>query len=219
MNRLDRREFLQSAARLSGVALIGQAPNLVTSDRARPSSAFGVAAGDVEGDRAIIWSRTDRPARLEVEYATTSAFANSLRVTGPAALESSDFTAQIDLSGLPAGQHIFYRARFQSLHDPKVWSEPMEGTFVTAPTSAAPRNITVAFTADVCGQGWGINPDAGGMRLFETMRKAGADVFIHLGDTIYADQPVLPQVTLDDGTIWKTLVTEAKSKPAQSLAD
>jgi alkaline phosphatase D len=225
--RLDRREFLQSAASLTlsgGAALVaglpgspGQAPAIVTSEAARPSNAFGVAAGDVEGDRAIVWSRTDRAARLEVEYATTSSFTNPLRVTGPAALETSDFTAQVDLSGLPPGQRIFYRARFQSLHDLRVWSEPVEGTFLTAPTAAAPRDVTLAWTADVCGQGWGINPNDGGMRLFETMRRAGADVFVHLGDTIYADQPLKPEVTLDDGTIWHNLVTPEKSKQAETL--
>ena len=122
MRRFDRREFLQSAASLSGAALIGygQAPAIVISDKLRPSSAFGAMAGDVDGDRAIIWSRTDRPARLEVEYATTSSFTNPSRILGPAALESSDFTAQVDLSGLPAGQRIFYRVRFQNLHDTKV---------------------------------------------------------------------------------------------------
>ncbi|HEY8150767.1 MAG TPA: alkaline phosphatase D family protein, partial [Vicinamibacteria bacterium] len=55
------------------------------------------------------------------------------------------------------------------------------------------------------------------LRLYETMRRATPDVFIHVGDTIYADQPLLPEVTLDDGTIWRNVVTPAKSKPAESL--
>ncbi len=212
--RIDRREFLKSAASLP---LLAQAPAIVTSERARPSSAFGVASGDVEGGRAIVWSRTDRAARLVVEYATTASFTNAQRVVGPAALESSDFTAQVDLSGLPAGQRIVYRARFQSLEDLSMWSEPLEGTFTTPPTAAAPRDVTLAWTADVVGQGWGINADDGGMRLFETMRKANADVFMHLGDSIYADQPLLAEVKLDDGKIWRNLVTPEKSKPAETL--
>jgi alkaline phosphatase D len=51
------------------------------------------------------------------------------------------------------------------------------------------------------------------------MRRAQPDVFIHLGDTIYADQPVQAEVVLDDGSIWRNVVTEAKSKVAQELAD
>ncbi len=138
----SRRTFLRQAAGIavsgagtlvgagiSGRAqarpLFGQAPALITSDSLRPSAAFGVTAGDVDADRAIVWSRTDRAARLIVEYSTTETFTDVRRIVGPAALESSDFTARVDLSGLPPGQHIFYRATFQSLHDLRVSSEPM----------------------------------------------------------------------------------------------
>jgi alkaline phosphatase D len=43
----------------------------------------GVASGDVSDGRAVIWSRSDRPARMLVEYATTEKFENVLRRTGP----------------------------------------------------------------------------------------------------------------------------------------
>ena len=43
--------------------------------------------------------------------------------------------------------------------------------------------------------------------MYETMRQAQPDVFINVGDTIYADQPLLPEVKLDDGSIWKNVVT------------
>ena len=51
------------------------------------------------------------------------------------------------------------------------------------------------------------------------MRDAEPDVFIHCGDTIYADGVVQPQVKLDDGSMWTNIVTEAKSKVAQTLDD
>jgi alkaline phosphatase D len=197
----------------------GQAPAIVTSQSARPSSAFGVASGDVDGDRAIVWSRTDRAARLIVEYSSTESFKDVRRVVGPAALESSDFTARVDLSALPPGQRIFYRATFQSLSDLRVSSEPMTGTFTTPQARGPFRDVTVAWSADTVGQGWGINADMGGMKLYDTMRKAGADVFIHAGDTIYADNPLVSEVKLDDGRVWRNLVTEEKSKVAETLAE
>jgi alkaline phosphatase D len=223
-DEIDRRAFLCRAA---GLALagagarpaFGQAPAIVTAAGRRPSVEFGVTAGDVDGDRAIIWSRTDRPARLIVEYATTESFANVSRVTGPAALDTSDYTARVDLSGLPAGQRIFYRARFQSLQDLRVSSEPIAGTFTTPPAAGAPRDTTIAWTADTVGQGWGINPDMGGMRLYDTMRRVEADLFVHTGDTIYADGPLQPEVKLDDGRVWRNLVTPEKSKVAETLDD
>ena len=219
---LSRRTFLRAAGATlcaSGTrSMFGQAPAIVRSDTARPSSAFGATAGDVDVDRAIIWSRTDRSSRLVVEYSTTESFTNLKRVVGPAALESTDFTARLDLSALPGNQQIFYRVRFQSLADLSVWSDPIVGSFRTPVGPTGPlRDVTVAWTADTVGQGWGINPDMGGMRLYDAMQRVGADVFIHCGDTIYADNPLQSEVVLDDGRVWKNVVTEAKSQVAETL--
>ena len=219
----NRRTFLRAAGAAlwsaAAPARFGQAPAIVTSEAARPSTAFGATAGDVDGGRAIVWSRTDRPSRLVVEYATTESFMDPRRVVGPAALEATDFTARLDLSGLPEGQRIFYRVRFQSLSDLRAWSEPVSGAFTTPIVRSArpPRDVTVAWTADTVGQGWGINTELGGMRLYEAMRKVDADVFIHAGDTIYADAPLASEVKLDDGRVWKNLVTPEKSKVAETL--
>jgi alkaline phosphatase D len=152
-----------------------------------------------------------------VEYATTDRFADVRRVRGPAALESSDFTCRTVLTDLPADQRIFYRVLFQDLSDLRVWSEPVMGIFTTP--ASVPRDITIAWSADTVGQGWGINRDWGGLRMYDTMHRAQPDVFINVGDTIYADQPLLPEVTLDDGTVWKNVVSEAKSKVAQTLME
>jgi len=217
-----RRAFLK----VTGVALaaarartmFGQAPAIVGSQAARPSAAFGATAGDVDVDSAIIWSRTDRPSKLVVEYSTTESFAKTNRVVGPAALETSDFTARVDLRALPTNQRIFYRVQFQSLSDLRAWSEPVIGSFTTpARATELRRDVTIAWSADTVGQGWGINPEMGGMRLYEAMRQAGADVFIHTGDTIYADAPLPSEIRLDDGRVWRNIVTPEKSKVAETL--
>jgi alkaline phosphatase D len=79
--------------------------------------------------------------------------------------------------------------------------------------------VTFAFSGDEAGQGWGINPEWGGMKLYEVMRRASPDFFIHSGDQIYADGPIVPEVKLDDGTIWKNVTTPAKSKVAETLEE
>jgi alkaline phosphatase D len=190
-------------------------PAIIRSQASLPSLPQGVASGDVTNGRAVIWSRADRAARMFVEYSTTERFDNPRRVPGPAALEPSDFTARLVLTDLPAGQRIFYRVLFQDLSDIRNWSEPVQGTFATPPST--PRDVTIAWSADTVGQGWGINPEWGGLRLYETIRGVQPDVFVHCGDTIYADQPLVAEVKLDDGTIWKNIVTEAKSRVAQTL--
>jgi alkaline phosphatase D len=213
---LTRRRFINTTLKAS--AVLGF-PAIVRAQSSRPALAQGVAAGDVTNGRAVIWSRADRAARMFVEYSTTQKFDKVLRVPGPAALETSDYTARVVLTDLPPGQRIFYRVLFQDLSDIRRWSDPVDGSFATPSAAGRPRDITLAWSADTVGQGWGINPEWGGFRLYETMRKAQPDVFIHCGDTIYADQPLVAEVKLDDGTIWKNVVTDAKSRVAQTLDD
>jgi alkaline phosphatase D len=214
---MKRRELLRGALVAAAVPLAvpRRSAAFTVSDAARPSTEWGAAVGDVTGGRALIWSRTDRPSRLVVEYATTEAFRDSRHMVGPAALEDSDFTARVDLEGLPAGERIFYRALFQDLSDLRTWSAPVVGSFATPPSAS--RDVSFVWGGDVVGQGWGINPEWGGLRMFETMRRAEPDFFVHSGDTIYADNPLLPEVKLDDGSVWKNLVTPAKSKVAETL--
>ena len=183
----------------------------------RPSLPSGVQVGDVAGDAAVVWSRADRTARLVVEWSTRESFAEARRVTGPAALESSDYTARLLLSDLPAGQRIFYRVRFDSLERPGTLSEPLTGSFRTP--SGGRKTVRFVWGGDVCGQGWGIDQDRGGMRMWETMRRFEPDFFIHSGDSIYADNPLEAEVKLDDGSTWKNLMTPEKAKVAETLAE
>jgi alkaline phosphatase D len=216
-----RRRFLRhslAAGALLGLRprqLFGQAPAIVTPESARPLIPYGTSVGDVVGDRAILWAKTDRPARMIVEYSTSELIKDLHPVVGPAAMEQNGFTARVDLQGLPPGQRIFYRVSFQDLGDLRAYSEPANGSFVTAPVVR--KDVMFAWSADVCGQGWGIDAARGGMRLFDTMRRAGPDFFVHVGDTIYADNPLPAEVKLDDGTLWRNLVTPAKSKVAETL--
>jgi len=195
----------------------GTAPALVTPDTMRPTIPYGVASGDVTSHAAIIWSRTDRPAQLIVEYATTESMRQARRARGPAALEANDYTAKLDLTGLPAGQRIFYRVYFEDLAHPKQYSEPVMGSFLMAPKQK--RDLHFAWSGDTAGQGFGINPDWGGMKIYDTMHRMQPDFFIHSGDYIYADGPIPAEIPLDDGGVWKNLTTPEKAKIAETLAE
>src|SRR5262245_2467566 len=226
---LHRRKVLRAAVgtatfaysnRFTQMLAAQDAPTVIKRDGARPRLEQGVAAGDVLHDRAMVWSRCDRPARMMVEWDTSNHFRDPRRSLGPSVIEATDFAGTCDLRELPAGQRIFYRVQFQDLRDLKNWSEPVVGTLVTPPRpDGPPRDVKLAFTGDVCGQGWGIDLARGGMKMFETMRASEPDLFIHLGDTIYADNPVPEQQKLDDGTLWNNVTTELKSHVAQSLED
>jgi alkaline phosphatase D len=220
----SRRVFLSTTLKAAGgvLACLAEAPEarrrapaVIRQDRARPAIPYGISSGDVSVDRAIIWSRTDRSARMRVEWSTTESFQNVRRVRGPQTTGAGAYTARVDLTDLPPGQRIFFRVQFEDLSDTRNLSVPVGGSFLSAPRKA--RDISFAWSADTVGQGWGINEEWGGMRMYETMRRARPDFFVHTGDTIYADSPVLPEIRLPDGTLWKNLVTPHKSKVAETL--
>ena len=214
----SRRTFLSTTLKAAGAlfACCAEAQSAKAGQAGtRPGIPFGVSSGDVTRDRAMVWSRTDRPARMLVEWSTTESFQNVRRLRGPHTAEAAAYTARIDLTGLAPGQRIFYRVQFEDLSDSRNLSVPATGSFLSAPREA--RDVSFAWSADTVGQGWGINTEWGGLRMYETMRRAQPDFFIHTGDTIYADSPVLPEVRLADGTMWKNLVTPAKSKVAETL--
>ncbi|MFC7474592.1 alkaline phosphatase D family protein [Dankookia sp. GCM10030260] len=219
--RIRRRTALLGAAALAGSSRLafgqGSAPAVIAAESARPKADWGAATGDVTADRALVWSRADRTARLLVEWSTDEGMRNPTRLRGPWATEATDFTARLDLTGLPADAEIFYRASFAGPDAGAPLSAPVQGRFRTAPGSR--RDVRFLWSGDTAGQGWGINEAWGGMRCYETMRRTGADFFIHCGDTIYADGPIQPEVTLPDGTIWKNLVTPEVTKVAETLGE
>jgi alkaline phosphatase D len=227
MSKITRRQFLATTT-LTGASLVGgtflakanagdrpAAPGVIPASR--PGVPYGVMSGDVTQGSAVIWSRSDRPARMMVEYAFDPSFRRAERLVGPTALDSSDYTARIRLRNLPDGRRIFYRVQFQDLDQVRSWSEPVIGSFQTVPNRK--KDITFVWSGDQAGQGWGINPAFGGMKIFETMRQMKPDFFIHSGDTIYADNPIQAEVPLPDGSIWRNVTIPEKAKVAETLQE
>jgi alkaline phosphatase D len=210
--RISRRRLLATAA-ASGVSVI--ATPYLSRAADRPAMTHGVQSGDVGSDGGVVWARADRPAQMLVEVSTTESLGNARALPPIAALPESDFTAKILLENLPAGQDIFYRVRLRDLSHTSVESEPVSGRFRTAPADR--RDVSFVWGGDVAGQGWGINPDDGGMLTFSAMRKHRPDFFLHSGDTVYADGPIASEVKLDDGKVWKNLTIPEKAKVAETL--
>jgi alkaline phosphatase D len=229
---LSRRRFLAGAGALAGTSVlpgplsalahagaIRGVPMIGASEAERPQLPSGIQFGDVTNGRAIVWARSDRAARMIVEYDTTDRFHHARRVAGPYSSEDTDYTTRIDLSGLPEGQTIFVRVRYVDPHNPKIQSETHVGHFMTAPRADASRAVRFHWSGDNAGQGWGINPDFGGMKIYEAMRRRQPDFFIHSGDTVYADGPIAAQATAEDGRIWRNIVTPEVSKVAETLKE
>jgi alkaline phosphatase D len=212
MIKIGRRRLLRTGAVAAAL------PSRVfarTSAAARPQQVFGVQSGDFSADGAIVWGRADRPARMIVDYATTESFTDSKQVEGPMAIEATDFTSRLRIDGIAPGQTVFYRVSYLDLGDYKTISAPQSGRFRTPPSAAS--EVTFVWSADTVGQGYGINPDLGGMTIYEAMRRLEPDFFVHSGDTIYADGPLEAERKLFDGSVWRNLVTPEKAKVAETL--
>ena len=213
--KISRRQFNRLAA--GSLLIPGTAPSLSFAGD-RPTLPTGIASGDVSSDGAVIWARADRPARLWVTVSPTPDFKQTVKFRGTAALQDNDFNAHAVTQGLPAGSDWFYRAQFESLESHGRFGESLSGTFSTAPTTAA-ESIRFCWSGDTAGQGWGIDPAHGGMKTYATMLSHKPDFFVHNGDQIYADDTMQETRTLDDGSEWKNLLVEAKTRVAQTTQE
>jgi alkaline phosphatase D len=234
----SRREFIRFGAAAIGSSALPHwaaaqaAPPLISPDGARPNALQGLQFGDPSQGAVMVWSRSDRPARMVVEWSLDRQFQNATRVVGSYALEASDFTARQDLAGLPENREVFVRATFQSLDNARATSAPVVGRFVTLPFAheiahdrgedglrdrRPATDLRFVWGGDTAGQGWGINPAFGGMKIYEAMRLRQPKFFIHSGDTIYADGPIAATATAENGQLWQNLVTPEVSKVAETL--
>jgi alkaline phosphatase D len=147
---------------------------------------------------------------MVVEWSTSPRFDRVTRVDGPVVGPETDLIGKVALSGLPSGTKIHYRARF----DASPW---VPGSFGTPALDA--RDVVLAWSGDTNGQGWGIDPARGGMPAYSALLARAPDLFVHCGDTIYADNPIPPTIALDDGGTWNNLVDPAKDHVAETLDD
>lgn len=236
MARISRRSVLQATGLLAAATATGalrnspvaaansgssvgsafgsSAPGLLPE---RPQITHGVAVGDVRRDGGLLWARADRPSYLHVDVATNPEFRGARHFRSPAALGSaSDGTGRIRMVGLDSGSKTYYRAYLEDA-ETAMTSAPELGSFVTAPTR--PGDIRLHWSGDVVGQGWGINPEFGGLAGFAAMSARQPDLFIHCGDTCYADGPVEEKVQLEDGRTWRNITTPSKDKVAETLEE
>ncbi|MFI2781415.1 alkaline phosphatase D family protein [Streptomyces sp. ALB3] len=208
------RGSLMASAALTVPATVTAAPALALSGR--PSASWGVQVGDVTASSALVWVRSDRPARMVVETSATGSFRRARTWHGPLIGARTDFTGTTPLHGLPAGEQVHYRVTLEDPHDPRRTGRPVYGTFRTAPARRR-DGVRFLWSGDIAGQGWGINPDIGGYRVYDEMRRLDPDFFLCSGDNIYADGVLEPSVTLPDGRTWRNITTPEKSKVAETL--
>lgn len=221
-NSVLRRSFLQQGAGLAALSagtlgLPGRAFAIGRSAKECPKIPFGLQLGDLNSYGTMVWSKTDRPSQMIVEVSRTPDFRRVRRFRGSLALAQNDYTARMRLRGGLYHRDAHVRVSFQSLSSSRLISEPVVGSFRLP--SRSDDAVRFCWGGDTAGQGWGINPDFGGMKIYESMRQIDPDFFIHSGDVVYADGPI-PESRMDENNeVWNNLVTPEVIKVAETLKE
>lgn len=198
---------------------------LVASRLTLPS---GVATGDVSSNSAVLWARSSGTSRLTAvlravdedgEVIRRGRFRHGVTLRSGWVDGRTDHTAKIVADRLPSGTRFEVTYAFED--EAGRLGESAVGHFTTAPGKRFGKRTAAAqsfvWTADTAGQGYGINPEIGGMRGYAAMLDTKPDFFLHSGDTVYADNPIPETMTVAGEPTWRNLVTEETSKVAETL--
>ncbi|MBZ5737711.1 alkaline phosphatase D family protein [Nocardioides mangrovi] len=209
------------AALAAGVA-IGGTPGLVVAGLRSGSASLvrdrihltsGARSGEVTTSSAVLWARASADARMSVRLSSNGRLVR--RMSGGWADERTDHTARLMVDGLAPGRR--YDAEVSFTAPDGTSSAPELISFSTAPVHAAAQSFV--WSGDTCGQGFGINPDLGGLTAYRAMLDTRPDFFLHCGDTIYADIEIDATVREPTGDLWRNVVAEGVGKVAETLEE
>ncbi|MCB9570606.1 MAG: alkaline phosphatase D family protein [Kofleriaceae bacterium] len=207
--RIRRREVLAGLGAAAVAACCRRAPAVL---RGLPAAPEAVQAGDLDRGRARLWARAAAPGRLRVEW-WGPGDRDGHRVDGPRVDAGTDLCGAVEVAGLPAGD-VRYQVSLEA--DDGGVSAATPGRLRVR---GAGEPFLLAWSGDVCGQGWGIDPRRGGLPAFAALRRLAPDLFVHSGDAVYADVPIEAAVRLPGGGLWRNLTTAAKAKVAETQAE
>jgi alkaline phosphatase D len=168
---------------LVGAALVvpgGAAARSDDDDRPRgkerPVVSHGVVVGDVTPRSAVLWARADRGGTLKVKLSGGP----HRRIGRIPVVAEDDWTGQVRLDELAPARRYAYRVRFSP------GGRAAHGSFRTPPGETKAASVRLAFGGDVAGQNV-CRHALEGFPIMDTIRAWRPDVFVGLGDMIYAD--------------------------------
>jgi alkaline phosphatase D len=166
----------------SALVLLGVAPSGLSPATPIPTverHGVLVTVGEVTADRATLWVRGDTATPVRLRYAPaddTSAPTDVAVALAPA----RDQTGRAVLDALAPGTRYVYEL---AQGDTRA-----RGSFVTAPRADADVPVRLVWSGDLGANGYCRDVEDG-YAIFRAMAQHQADLFLFVGDTIYADQP------------------------------
>ncbi|MEA2397684.1 MAG: hypothetical protein QOK25_1240 [Thermoleophilaceae bacterium] len=178
---------------------------------------YGITAGDVSSNSALLWTRTDKTGSVTLHVSADKHFGNADDIVKSLTSKSTnDNTVTVKVGHLQAGHVYLYRFT-------KGKDKSLTGRFVTPPKANTSRTIKFAYSGDADG-----TPAAGQtapfwnkFQVYSRMAKENNDFNVNLGDTIYSDSPV--GATFEGGayhphTVPALTLAEKWAKYRQNLA-
>jgi alkaline phosphatase D len=161
-----------------GTAAGSAAPPL----RESPQVTHGVVVGDVTATTAVLWARASSAAVLNVQLSGGP----HRRLEPVAATAAHDFTARAFVDRLAPSRTYRYRVWFSRGGPGVGHGDAVTGSFRTAPADDVAAPLRLAFGGDISGQN-ACRDAVEGIPIAETIESWRPDVFVGLGDMIYAD--------------------------------
>lgn len=143
-----------------------------------PRVTHGPVFGEVRSDSVRVWARGSREGRLQLTALTPTG--HSFRVAEAPIRSEDDLTAQIVLDGLEPATAYLVTVQLGTE------GEPVFGHFRTAPAPDDAVPVRIAFGGDLGGQNACRGLDDG-YPILGVVARSEPDLFVALGDMIYAD--------------------------------
>jgi alkaline phosphatase D len=165
----------------SALLLLSVAPSGLSPAAPLPSmerAGVLVTVAEVASDRATLWVRADTSTPVRVRYGPAQD-PDTLRDAEVVIDAGRDQTGRAVLDTLTPGTRYAYEVRQEEAR--------VRGTFVTAPLPDTDAPVRFLWSGDLGGNGYCRDVEDG-YRIFRAMARRQADLFLFVGDTVYADQ-------------------------------
>lgn len=171
---MNRRNLLKGTG---AFALLATLPRrLFAAATGYPRLLDGPMVGVTTPSSFTIWSRASGTFDVAVEYATKQDFSDKRTTRPVAATQANDLCTRIEVSGLEPDTAYYYRMKTDGIDDRH---QPLPFRTRTAPDR--PRPMRIAFGSCARVQLYPEQP------VFQAIAAMEPDLFLWLGDNIYAD--------------------------------
>jgi len=139
-----------------------------------------VTVGEVTDTSAVLWARAPAPGRVAARYAPGAGEGSAApRLVEAVAEPARDQTVKLRLESLRAGTRYRYTVT--------QGTAAVDGEFVSAPAPGSAAPVRLGWSGDLGSRG-NCRHVTTGYPIFRALAQHRLDLFLFVGDTVYADQ-------------------------------